>query len=186
MKSQVVVSPFPNEDIKNLRTGDSILVSGSILTARDVAHKRLSAAVEKGLQLPVNIAGQTFYYTGPSPARPGQIIGSCGPTTSKRMDEFTPVLLANGLKVMIGKGQRSKEVKDAIRQYQALYLVTYGGAGALLSKCVKKAEILAYTDAGAEAVMRLEVENFPAVVAYDVWGGDLFGQEITRYSNFEL
>ena len=185
MELREIASPFSDDDINSLRAGDSILISGSILTARDLAHKRLSAAIEKGLHLPVDIARQTLYYMGPSPALPGQIIGACGPTTSKRMDEFTPVLLANGLKVMIGKGERSQYIKDTIRRYQALYLVTYGGTGAFLSKCVKSVEIMAYADAGAEAIMRLEIEKFPAVVAYDVWGGDLFDQEITRYSNVE-
>ncbi len=182
MKPFKVTSPFNEQDIKILRTGDIVLISGNIITGRDLAHKRLAGYIERGDPLPVNISGQTLYYMGPSPARPGEIIGACGPTTSKRMDEFTPLLLAKGLKVMIGKGERSKEVKNAVKHYGALYLVTYGGAGALLSKSVKKAETLVFADAGAEACMQLEVEDFPAIVAYDALGGDLFEQEITRYS----
>lgn len=176
-----IESPIPEEIIKSLRAGDRVLISGVIYVARDAAHQRLVQALDEGKTLPFDIKGQTIYYMGPSPARPGQVIGACGPTTSSRMDMFTPRLLASGLKAMIGKGDRSSAVREAIKKYGAVYLVAVGGAGALISKSIKKMATVAYPELGAEAILRLEVENFPAIVAYDVWGGDLFEEGKTRY-----
>ena len=150
-------------------------------TARDAAHKLLLEALDKGEKLPFDMSGQTIYYMGPSPARPGEVIGSAGPTTSKRMDVYTPRLLDAGIKAMIGKGSRSAEVKEAIKKYKAVYFASIGGAGALLSKAVKKAEVVAYEELGAEAIQRLEVENFPAVVANDMYGSDLYDEGKKRY-----
>ena len=166
---------------KKLCAGDSISLSGVIYTARDAAHKRLVEALKNGEQLPFDIRGQTIYYMGPTPARPGRVIGSCGPTTRGRMDAFPPALLAAGLAAMIGKGERSPEVKEAIKKQRAVYFVTYGGAGALLAKTVRKAEVVAYPELGAEAIMRLEVEDFPVIVANDMHDGDLFEQQISKY-----
>jgi fumarate hydratase subunit beta len=176
-----IVSPIENSMRKKLNAGDSISLSGVIYTARDAAHKRMFEALKSGQPLPFDIKGQTIYYMGPTPARPGQVIGSCGPTTSGRMDAFTPALLAAGLGAMIGKGERSAEVKEAIKKHKAVYFVTYGGAGALLAKTVRKAEVVAYPELGAEAIMRLEMEDFPVIVANDMHGGDLFEQQIARY-----
>jgi fumarate hydratase subunit beta len=176
-----IESPVTENLRKKLCAGDSVLLSGIIYTARDAAHKRILEALKNGQPLPFDIQGQTVYYMGPSPARPGNIIGACGPTTSGRMDAFTPALLAAGLACMIGKGERSAEVKEAIKKYKAVYFVTYGGAGALLAKTVKKAEVIAYPELGAEAVMRLEVEDFPVIVANDMHGHDLFAEQIAKY-----
>ncbi len=176
-----IASPIDDNLRKKMCAGDSISLSGVIYTARDAAHKRLIETLKKGKPLPFDIKGQTIYYMGPTPARPGHVIGSCGPTTSGRMDAFTPALLAVGLGAMIGKGERSTEVKDAIKKQHAVYFVTFGGAGALLSRTVRKADIVAYAELGAEAIMRLEVEDFPVIVANDMHGGDLFEQQIAKY-----
>ncbi len=161
--------------------GTRVLISGVVYTARDSAHQRLVKALDKGEQLPFDIKGQTLYYMGPSPARPGQVIGSAGPTTSGRMDGYTLPLIAAGLKAIIGKGSRSAEVREAIKKHKAVYLVAIGGTGALLSKAIKKAEVIAYHDLGVEAIMRLEVEDLPAIVANDIYGEDLFEQGRARY-----
>jgi fumarate hydratase subunit beta len=174
-------TPIEEKMRKKLCAGDSISLSGVIYTARDAAHKKLAEALKNGQPLPFDIKGQTIYYMGPTPARPGHVIGSCGPTTSGRMDAFTPILLAAGMGAMIGKGERSAEVKEAIRKYKAVYFITYGGAGALLAKTVRKVETVAYPELGAEAIMRLEVEDFPVIVANDMHGGDLFEQQIAKY-----
>jgi len=158
-----------------------VLISGVIYTARDAAHKKMVQAIENGEKLPFDVKGQTIYYMGPSPAPKGKIIGSAGPTTSSRMDIFTPPLLAAGLKAMIGKGGRSADVREAIRRHNAVYFVTYGGAGALLSQAIKKAEVIAYPELAAEAVMRLEVKEFSAIVASDIYGGDLFTAARDKY-----
>jgi fumarate hydratase subunit beta len=176
-----IESPVTENLRKKLCAGDSVSLSGVIYTARDAAHKRIIEALKNGQSPPFDIQGQTVYYMGPSPARPGNVIGACGPTTSGRMDAFTPALLAAGLGCMIGKGERSAEVKEAIKKYKAVYFVTYGGAGALLAKTVKKAEVVAYPELGAEAVMRLEVEDFPVIVANDMHGHDLFTEQIAKY-----
>jgi fumarate hydratase subunit beta len=158
-----------------------VYISGTVYVARDAAHRRLVEVIDKGELLPFDIKGQTVYYMGPTPARPGQIIGAAGPTTSTRMDIFTPRLLAAGLRAMIGKGGRSPAVREAIKQYRAVYMVTTGGAGALLSKAIKKVEPVAYADLGAEAILRLTVERFPAIVADDIYGADLFEQGRAKY-----
>jgi fumarate hydratase subunit beta len=178
-----IISPFEENTVKKLKTGDILAISGEIYSARDAAHKRLAASIEQGKPLPFGLAGQTIYYMGPSPAPPGRVIGSCGPTTSTRMDAYTPAMLEAGIRAFIGKGKRSEEIKEALRWYNAVYFVTYGGAGALLARSVLKAEVVAYPELGAEAVMRLEVRAFPAIVAYDIYGGDLFTSEIPKYAS---
>lgn len=181
MDVMLITSPIEAEAINKLRIGTRVLISGVVYTARDAAHQRLAQVLNRGDSLPFDLKGQTLYYMAPSPARPGQVIGSAGPTTSGRMDIYTPPLIAAGLRAMIGKGNRSREVKEAIKKYKAVYFVTIGGAGALLSKAIKKAEVVAYEDLAAEAIMRLEVADFPAIVANDAFGGDLFQQGKARY-----
>ncbi len=181
MKTLNIESPIDEETIKKLRAGDQVFITGVIYVGRDTAHKRMVDALEQGKSLPFDIKGQTIYYMGPTPAKPGQAIGSAGPTTSGRMDAFTPRLLAEGLKAMIGKGTRSQTVKEAIKKYQAVYLAAVGGAGALISKSIKKSEAIAYPELGAEAILRLEVENFPAIVVNDVYGGDLYQEGQAKY-----
>ncbi len=173
--------PLNEEIIKELKAGDEVLLNGTIYVARDAAHKRMIEALDKGEKLPFDIRGQIIYFMGPSPARPGQVIGAAGPTTSGRMDAYSPRLIKEGLKGMIGKGSRSAEVKEAMKKYQAIYFAAIGGAGALISKSIKKAEVIAYEDLGAEAVMRLEVENFPVMVVNDIYGGDLYQDGKARY-----
>lgn len=169
-----ITLPLTDETLKDLRTGDNLLLSGVLYVGRDSAHKRMVEALDEGKPLPFDLRGQTIYYMGPSPAKPGQAIGSAGPTTSGRMDSYSPRLMAEGLKGMIGKGMRSQAVKDAIKEHKAVYLAAIGGAGALISKSIKKAEVIAYEELGAEAVRRLEVEDFPATVVNDIYGGDLY------------
>jgi len=176
-----IKSPIDEETVKSLKAGDQVFITGVIYTARDAAHKRLIEALDKGEKLPLDLANQVVYYMGPSPARPGQAIGSAGPTTSGRMDSYAPRLMAAGLKGMIGKGNRSQAVKDAMKEYKAVYFAAIGGAGALISKSIKKAEVIAYEDIGAEAIRRLEVENFPATVINDIYGGDLYEQGKAKY-----
>jgi fumarate hydratase subunit beta len=176
-----MTSPFSDADIAKLKTGASVLISGIIYVGRDAAHRRLVQTLDKGEKLPFDINGQTIYYMGPSPARPGQVIGSAGPTTSSRMDVFTPRLLEAGLKAMIGKGDRSLAAREAIKKYKAVYLVATGGAAALISKSIKKSETIAYEELGAEAVLKLTVKDFPAIVANDMYGGDLFEQAKAQY-----
>ena len=176
-----IKSPLDAETVKSLKAGDQVFITGVIYTARDSAHKRIVEALDKGEKLPLDLASQTIYYMGPSPARPGQPIGSAGPTTSGRMDSYAPRLMAAGLKGMIGKGNRSQAVKDAMKEYKAVYLAAIGGAGALISKSIKKADVIAYEDLGAEAIRRLEVENFPATVINDSYGGDLYEQGKAKY-----
>jgi fumarate hydratase subunit beta len=178
-------TPLTDTDVRSLKAGDRVRISGVIYTARDAAHGRLAPLVEKGEQLPIDVKGQIIYYTGPSPARPGGVIGSVGPTTASRMDKFTPALLALGLKGTIGKGYRGQPVKDALKQHTGVYFGSIGGAGAVLSEFVKKAEVVAYEDLGTEAIRRLEVEGFPAIVLYDCHGGDLYqeGQKVYAREN---
>ncbi|MDP2932169.1 MAG: Fe-S-containing hydro-lyase [Chloroflexota bacterium] len=176
-----ITSPIPAEVVARLKTGTEVLISGVIYVARDAAHKRLAQAIEKGEPLPFDLKGQTIYYMGPSPARPGQIIGSAGPTTSSRMDAYTPRLLAAGLRAMIGKGGRSPAVREAIQKYKAVYFATTGGAAALLARSIKQTEVIAYEELGAEAILKLTVADFPAIVADDMYGGDLFEQGKARY-----
>lgn len=157
-----------------LRAGDRLLISGRLITARDQAHRRMVEALEGGQGLPLDLRGEIIYYCAPTPAPPGRPVGSAGPTTSSRMDPFTPRLAEEGMAACLGKGPRSPEVREALRRHGVLYLVAVGGAGALLGSRVRSARVLAYEDLGPEAVMELEVEDFPALVAYDLWGGDLF------------
>jgi fumarate hydratase subunit beta len=178
-------SPLDDKVIESLRAGDQVLITGVLYTARDAAHKRLVGALEKGEKLPFDLKGQTIYYVGPTPTRPGKVIGSAGPTTSGRMDSYTPHLLAQGVKGMIGKGHRSETVKEAIRKYKAIYFAAVGGAGALISRCIKKSTVIAYEDLGPEAIFRLEVEDFPAIVINDIRGGDLYEEGKARYRQGE-
>lgn len=157
--------PLTENTVKSLRHGEWVLLNGLLLTARDAAHKRLVEQIISGRDLPVSIKGQTIYYTGPTPAKKCEVIGSCGPTTSSRMDHFTLILLKNGLIGMIGKGERSKEVISAIKKYKAVYFITIGGAGAYLSQRIKSSKVIAYKDLGTEAVHRLVVTDFPVIVA---------------------
>ena len=181
MKTLNILSPLDEETIKNLKAGDQVFITGILYSARDAAHKRLVETLDKGEKLPLDLTNQTIYYMGPSPARPGQVIGSAGPTTSGRMDSYAPRLMAAGLKGMIGKGNRSQAVKDAMKKYKAVYFGAIGGAGALISKSIKKAEVIAYEDLGAEAIRCLEVENFPATVINDIYGGDLYEEGKAKY-----
>lgn len=162
-----IETPLTEEKVFNLEAGDFVYLSGIIYTARDAAHKRIYEAMQKNEPIPLELKDNIIYYLGPSPAREGQIIGSAGPTTSSRMDKYTPLLLENGLKGMIGKGRRSQEVIDSMNKNHAVYFAAIGGAGALLSKCIKKSEIVAYEDLGTEAIRKLEVENLPVIVAID-------------------
>jgi fumarate hydratase subunit beta len=162
--------------IKNLKIGNKISFTGTIYTARDQAHKKLAEALKKGRKLPVNLKGAIIYYCGPTKTPRGKIIGSCGPTTSSRMDEFTPLLLKAGIKGMIGKGSRSKEVIDAIKKYKAIYFLTYSGCGALLSRYILKARPVAYKDLGPEAIYEFKVKNFPLIVGIDAAGRSIYGK----------
>jgi fumarate hydratase subunit beta len=178
-----IKTPLMDDTTANLRIGNRVLISGIIYTARDAAHQRLVELAGQGKKLPFDVRNQIIYYVGPSPARPGRPIGSCGPTTSYRMDVYTPQLLAMGLKATIGKGNRSDRVIEAMKQYKAVYFVATGGAAALLAKRVKGADVIAYQDLGTEAIMRLEVEDFPVVVANDIYGNDLFREGMVKYQN---
>jgi fumarate hydratase subunit beta len=169
-----VVPPLSDDDVAALRAGDRVRLSGVLYTARDAAHARMAALLERGEPLPADLRGQIIYYTGPSPARPGELVGSIGPTTAGRMDPYTPALLALGLKGTMGKGARSEAVKAALRQHKAVYLGAVGGAGAVLSRHVRRVDVVAWEDLGTEAMRRLEVEDFPAMVINDCWGGDLY------------
>ncbi|MCL2446201.1 MAG: FumA C-terminus/TtdB family hydratase beta subunit [Oscillospiraceae bacterium] len=169
-----ITSPIAAQDIQRLRVGDSVLLSGIIYTARDAAHQRLTDLLAAGEPLPFDLRGQAIYYAGPCPAPPGRAIGSIGPTTSTRMDSYTPALLQAGLRVMIGKGARNSAVIDAIREHGAVYLAAVGGAGALLSQCVSHAEPVAFADLGTEAIVRLTICNMPLVVAVDCMGRQLY------------
>jgi len=182
MTSFNFTSPLDNEAVKQLRAGDTIALSGVVYTARDAAHAKLAEAIQQGLPLPFNPVGQTIYYMGPSPTPPGHIIGACGPTTSSRMDPFTPTLLQAGVRALLGKGGRTKAIQESLLVHKAVYLVTYGGAGALLAKAVHRAEVVAYPELGAEAVLRLEILSLPAIVAYDIYGGDLFADATLMYA----
>ena len=176
-----ISTPLTYEKIKNLRAGDRILLSGTIYTARDAAHKRLIELLDKNLDLPININNETIYYVGPSPAKEGQVIGSAGPTTSYRMDSYSPRLLDLGLKGMIGKGARNQEVIDSIIKNKAIYLGAIGGAAALISKSITKSEIIAYEDLGAEAIRKMEIKDMPLIVIIDTEGNNLYKQGQEQY-----
>jgi fumarate hydratase subunit beta len=177
----VLRPPLSDSDVEGLRAGDRVLFSGVLYTARDAAHARLVALLDAGQPLPFPIEGQVIYYVGPTPARPGAVIGSAGPTTSGRMDIYAPALMAAGLKGMLGKGSRSEEVKAAMEKHRAVYFAATGGAGALLSQRIVKAEVVAYEELGPEAIRRLEVEDLPAIVVNDIYGGDLYREGTSRY-----
>ncbi len=176
-----ITAPLTDADAEKLTAGDKVLITGVIYTARDSAHKRLIELLDKGEELPFDLTGQIIYYVGPTPARPGEVIGSAGPTTSGRMDAFAPRLLECGLKGMIGKGQRNAEVKEAIIKHKGVYMAAVGGAAALIAKSIVKSEIIAYEELGPEAIRRLEVVDFPAIVANDSSGGDLFSAGVEQY-----
>jgi fumarate hydratase subunit beta len=181
MTERRVSTPLNDDVIRQLRSGDKVLINGIIYTGRDAAHKRLVALLEKGESLPFAIQGQIIYFVGPTPARPGKPVGSAGPTTSYRMDAYSPQLIAQGLKGMIGKGARSHEVIEAMKKYTCVYMVAVGGAGALIAQSIKKSEVIAYEDLGPEAVRRMEVEDFPAVVVNDILGNDLYDEGVKKY-----
>ncbi len=174
MKKIPLTLPLTHEVAKTLRAGDNVLISGEIYTARDAAHKRMIETLERGEELPFDIRDQVIYYAGPTPAKPGQVIGSCGPTTSGRMDAYAPKLIELGLTGMIGKGMRTKDVMDAIQNYGAVYFGAIGGAGALIAKSVVEAEVVAYEDLGTEAIRKLTVKDFPAIVIADCYGNNLY------------
>jgi len=183
MKAKIkLLTPLSSKGIEKLKIGDKVLLNGIIYTARDAAHKRLVETLKRGEKLPFNPEGQVIYYVGPAPARPGRVIGSAGPTTSSRMDPYAIHLMEVGVKGMIGKGSRGQKVKDAIKKYKAVYFTAIGGAAALLSEHIKKAEVIAYEELGAEAIRRLEVEDFPLLVVNDTKGGDLYQEGTRRYS----
>ena len=178
-----ITTPLKSEDIKNLKAGDSVLLTGYVYTARDAAHKRLVELLDEGKKLPFDVTNQVIYYVGPTPAKPGNAIGSAGPTTSYRMDPFAPRLLDVGLLGMIGKGKRSDEVIKSIVKHGAVYFAAIGGAAALTSKCVKSAELIAYEDLGSEAIRKLYVENLPLIVVIDSMGNNFYEIGKTQYLN---
>ena len=177
-----ITVPVAKEEIQDLRAGDYVYLTGVIYTARDAAHKRMDEALSEGKELPLDIKNQRIYYMGPSPAREGRPIGSAGPTTASRMDKYAPRLLDLGLGGMIGKGKRSQAVRDAIVRNKAVYFAAVGGAGALLSKCIKKADVIAYDDLGTEAIRRLEIEDLPAIVVIDSEGNNLYETAVKEYA----
>ena len=176
-----VNTPLSDEVLEQVRSGDNLLINGIIYTGRDAAHKRLVDLINKGESLPFDVRGQIIYFVGPTPARPGRPVGSAGPTTSYRMDAYSPKLIEKGLKGMIGKGARSKEVIDAMVKYKCVYLTAVGGAGALISKCIKSSDVIAYEDLGPEAIRRMEVENLPVIVVNDIMGNDLYKEGVMKY-----
>ena len=169
-----LTTPLTDEVVEKLHAGDRIELTGTIYVARDAAHKRMVETLDRGEKLPLDVHGQIVYYMGPSPTKPGKVIGSAGPTTSGRMDRYAPRLMAEGLKGMIGKGLRLPPVKDAMKQYKAVYFAATGGAAALIAQRIKKAQVIAYEELGAEALQRLEVEDFPVIVVNDIYGGDAY------------
>lgn len=181
MSEKYINTPITEEDIESLKTGDMVYITGTIYTARDAAHKRLYEAIQKNQEIPVDLKDNIIYYLGPSPAKDGQVIGSAGPTTSSRMDKYTPIMLEKGLKGMIGKGKRSEEVINSMVKNKAVYFAAIGGAGALLSQCIKKAEVIAYEYLGTEAIRRLEVENLPVIVVIDSKGNNLYETAAEKY-----
>jgi fumarate hydratase subunit beta len=171
---KIIVPPLKDGDINELKAGDEVLIRGVIYGARDAAHKKMADGHQNGCDWPVDLQGQVVYYVGPCPAPPGRVIGSAGPTTSGRMDSYTPVMLEAGLKGMIGKGQRSQEVIEAIVKYKAVYFAAIGGAGAFIAKTIKKVETVAYKELGPEALVKMEVYDFPCIVAIDIYGNSLY------------
>lgn len=179
---KTLIPPITTEKIKNLQSGDSILITGIIYTARDAAHQKLIKLIQNNEELPFDLAGSVVYYTGPTPAKTGEVIGSCGPTTSGRMDLFTPLLLEKGVKILIGKGGRNQEIKNSLQKKQAIYCAATGGAGALIAEKILSAEIIAFPELGPEAIHKLEVKNFPATVINDLAGNDLYTIAKNKYA----
>lgn len=179
--NRYITAPINPEEVETLKAGDYVYISGTIYTARDAAHKRLYEALQKGEQLPVSMENNIIYYLGPSPAREGKVIGSAGPTTSSRMDKYTPSLLDLGLKGMIGKGKRSEEVCQSIMKNKGVYFAAVGGAGALLSKCIVESAVIAYDDLGTEAIRKLQVKNLPVIVVIDSEGNNLYETAVEQY-----
>ncbi|NLX70533.1 MAG: Fe-S-containing hydro-lyase [Clostridiales bacterium] len=182
---KILHAPIINQELNPLKAGDAVYLTGTIFTARDAAHKRIFKMIKEGKPIPVDLKNQVIYYTGPSPAKPGQVIGSCGPTTSSRMDVYTPLLLERGLKAMIGKGPRSREVIESMVKHGAVYLAAVGGTGALMASCIKHVEAVAFEDLGPEAIYRLQVENMPLMVAIDSEGNNLYETGPRCYSQIE-
>lgn len=180
MEWKIITTPVTDSVIETLRCGDLCLISGKILTARDKAHQRIKEMVDAGTPLPFNLAGELIYYVGPTPARPGEITGSAGPTTSSRMDPFSGMMLDLGIKGMIGKGRRDKNTRELLIKHRAVYFSSFGGAGAYLSKRIKSSRIIAFDDLASEAVHEFKLESFPAVVAIDIYGDDIYEQAIHR------
>ncbi len=176
-----ITTPLTEATVKDLRAGDSVLITGTIYTGRDLAHKRIFDSIQKGEALPFDLKGAIVYYVGPSPAKPGKPIGSAGPTTSYRMDVYSPLLMEKGLRGMIGKGNRTQPVLDAIKQHCAVYFASVGGAAALIARSIKAAKVIAYPELGPESVQELTVEDFPAIVINDCHGGDLYEQGVAKY-----
>jgi len=176
-----ITTPLTDETVEDLKIGDNVLITGTIYTARDAAHKRLVDLIDKGEELPFDVKGQIIYFAGPTPPKPGKVIGSAGPTTSYRMNAYTPKVIASGQKGMIGKGEMSAEVVEAMKKHKAVYMAAVGGAGALIAKAITAAEVIAYDDLGAEAIRKLTVKDFPAIVALDCHGGNLFKEGIAKY-----
>jgi len=174
-------TPLTDGDVEKLKIGDIVLLSGVVYTARDAAHKRLVDLLQQAAELPIDIRGQVIFYVGPAPARPGHAIGPAGPTTSYRMDSYAPLLIEHGLKGMIGKGNRGDNVRESMKKYKAVYFAATGGAAALIAKRIKSSEVVAYEDLGTEAIRKLQVEDFPVIVANDCWGGDLFEEGLNKY-----
>lgn len=185
MGEKRITTPLTPDKVKSLKAGDSVLITGTIYAARDAAHKLMYEAIQKGEKLPIDWEGKIVYYVGPTPAKPGQAIGSAGPTTSGRMDKYTPTMIAHGQKGMIGKGYRSKEVVDAMKKYGAVYFAALGGAGALIAKSIKKYEVLAYEDLGPEALAAMTVEDFPAIVVIDSEGNNFYEQGQKPYNKLD-
>ena len=176
-----LTTPLGDEDVVALKAGDRVLITGTLFTARDAAHKRLCECLERGEELPIVLRGQIIYYVGPTPPKPGQVIGSAGPTTAYRMDAFTPTMLEQGMKAAIGKGSRSAEVVEALKRHKAVYFGATGGAAALLAKRIEAAEVVAYEDLGPEAIRKLTVRDFPAVVVNDAHGADFYRQGVEEF-----
>lgn len=179
-------TPLTNQVIEELRAGDKVLLNGYIYTARDAAHKRMVEAISRGEMPPFDMKGQVIYYVGPTPPKPGQVIGSAGPTTAIRMDKYVEPLLKLGLKGMIGKGYRSPQVKELLKEYKAVYFAAVGGVAVLLAKSIKSSEVIAYEDLGTEAIRRLYVEDFPVIVANDIYGGDVFEEGRKKFARIDI
>ena len=180
-ETKKIKTPLSDEVVRDLRIGDRVSITGVIYSARDAAHKRLVDLIAAGEELPFDLRGSVIYFVGPAPAKPGHAVGSAGPTTSYRMDPYSPTLIREGLKGMIGKGNRGATVTDAMKKYKAVYFAATGGAAALIAKCIKSSEVVAYEDLGPEAIRKLEVEDLPLIVANDCWGGDLYEEGVKKY-----